>query len=387
MSHRTQRQLANRRRIEGVIGLAAPLLDVLLYAGDRLSRVAGRNDIDPEPPRLGRRSSPHAARRPDGRAGAARLALSPPWPLPDNPQQQLDWEARHRMRAALAAAIAAIGILAGQIIEQAVIAGAPTLPLLDGLQKLAAPGSVLEQKAGQVAVAQFLDDNALGMIGSRVVTAIGYFALAYAVTFLAAATRARRPQFARWAFYLPIVGAVLFGVAWIAWGFGRIADARELLDSPGTIADVQDIGDTGHQPRQRGAARPGRAGAHRRHGARVAQRDARRPADPLHGRARHGRRGAAGDPVRRRHPARARGLARRPDRAVPGPPPRRRPARLAHRPRGAVAVRPRQAAEARKAEQDADAEPPAEPAAEPQRERVPAGAHPATSKRKRKRRS
>ena len=57
MSHRTQRQLANRRRVEGAIGLAAPLLDVLLYAGDRLSRVAGRNDIDPEPPRLGRRPS------------------------------------------------------------------------------------------------------------------------------------------------------------------------------------------------------------------------------------------------------------------------------------------------------------------------------------------
>jgi len=55
VSHRTQRQLANRRRVEGAIGLAAPLLDVLLYAGDRLSRVAGRNDVDPEPPRLGRR--------------------------------------------------------------------------------------------------------------------------------------------------------------------------------------------------------------------------------------------------------------------------------------------------------------------------------------------
>jgi hypothetical protein len=38
-----------------VIGLAAPALDVLLFAGERLSRVAGRNDVDPEPPRLGRR--------------------------------------------------------------------------------------------------------------------------------------------------------------------------------------------------------------------------------------------------------------------------------------------------------------------------------------------
>lgn len=55
MAHRTPRQLANRRRVEAVIGLAAPALDVLLFAGDRLARVAGRNDVDPEPPRLGRR--------------------------------------------------------------------------------------------------------------------------------------------------------------------------------------------------------------------------------------------------------------------------------------------------------------------------------------------
>jgi hypothetical protein len=54
---RTPRQVANRRRVERLIGLAAPALDVLLFAGDRLSRVAGRNDIDPEPPRLGRRGT------------------------------------------------------------------------------------------------------------------------------------------------------------------------------------------------------------------------------------------------------------------------------------------------------------------------------------------
>ena len=57
MARRTPRQLANRRRVEAAIGLAAPALDVLLFAGERLSRVAGRNDIDPEPPRLGRRGA------------------------------------------------------------------------------------------------------------------------------------------------------------------------------------------------------------------------------------------------------------------------------------------------------------------------------------------
>jgi len=46
-----------RRRIEALIGLAAPVLDLVLYAGDRVSRVAGRNEIDPEPPRrIGDRS-------------------------------------------------------------------------------------------------------------------------------------------------------------------------------------------------------------------------------------------------------------------------------------------------------------------------------------------
>jgi hypothetical protein len=51
MSHRTPGQLARRRRLEALIGVAAPFLDLVLLAGDRVSRVAGRNDVDPEPPR------------------------------------------------------------------------------------------------------------------------------------------------------------------------------------------------------------------------------------------------------------------------------------------------------------------------------------------------
>ncbi len=51
MAFRTPSQLANQRRLEGAIRLAAPFLDLLLAVGDRVSRVAGRNEIDPEPPR------------------------------------------------------------------------------------------------------------------------------------------------------------------------------------------------------------------------------------------------------------------------------------------------------------------------------------------------
>jgi hypothetical protein len=51
MAIRTKRQLAMRRRIETGIRVAAPFLDLLLAAGDRVSRVAGRNEVEPEPPR------------------------------------------------------------------------------------------------------------------------------------------------------------------------------------------------------------------------------------------------------------------------------------------------------------------------------------------------
>ena len=67
MPHRTPAQVALRGRIESLIGLAAPVLDLVLFAGDRVARVAGRNDIDPEPPRrlggTGTRREPDRLRR------------------------------------------------------------------------------------------------------------------------------------------------------------------------------------------------------------------------------------------------------------------------------------------------------------------------------------
>jgi len=48
---RSARQLANRARIERLLRIAAPVLDLVLAAGERVSRVAGRNEIDPEPSR------------------------------------------------------------------------------------------------------------------------------------------------------------------------------------------------------------------------------------------------------------------------------------------------------------------------------------------------
>jgi hypothetical protein len=51
VAHRTAGQLAMQRRIEGLIRVVAPVLDVALFVGEKVSRVAGRNEIDPDPPR------------------------------------------------------------------------------------------------------------------------------------------------------------------------------------------------------------------------------------------------------------------------------------------------------------------------------------------------
>ena len=72
VAHLSPTQLAWRGRIEAVLRLAAPALDLLLAAGDRLSRVVDRDELDAgasaphvnEPPRreVGSGSQPDDAR-------------------------------------------------------------------------------------------------------------------------------------------------------------------------------------------------------------------------------------------------------------------------------------------------------------------------------------
>jgi hypothetical protein len=60
MATLTPGQLRTRRRIEGVIRLMAPALDVVLAVGDRVSRMVEPEDSDYYPPRVSRRAEPPA---------------------------------------------------------------------------------------------------------------------------------------------------------------------------------------------------------------------------------------------------------------------------------------------------------------------------------------
>ena len=63
MAARPASRHANRARIEALLRIVAPALDLLLAAGDRVSRVAGRGEVEPEP---SRRSLRAEARTPLG---------------------------------------------------------------------------------------------------------------------------------------------------------------------------------------------------------------------------------------------------------------------------------------------------------------------------------
>ena len=51
MAQPTPAQRAWRERVEVVLGVVAPALDLMLAAGDRLSRAVERDDLDWVPPR------------------------------------------------------------------------------------------------------------------------------------------------------------------------------------------------------------------------------------------------------------------------------------------------------------------------------------------------
>ena len=162
--------------------------------------------------------------------------------LPDSPQQQLEWEARQRPRAAIAAAAAGLLIFGGQIIRGTAFSDAPRADMIDALERVQAPGPVNRQPSLQVPVAEFLDDHTLGFLLPSLAEGLGYFCLAYALTFLAAATRFRRAQFPKIAMYLPAIGGVLMGAVSIAGAVGRISDVNTFLDGPRNVEAAQDIG-------------------------------------------------------------------------------------------------------------------------------------------------
>jgi len=160
----------------------------------------------------------------------------------EDPEKQLAWEARQRPRAGIAAILAGLLTLGGEIWTQVIFSDAPRSLLVDGFLRALEPGAVGGAASGRVPFFEFYDDNALNLIGAAVMRGAGLLALAWAVTFLAAATRARRPAFAKPAVYIVLVGAILTAIGRVLGAAGVLPLISDFLDGPRTVDAARDLG-------------------------------------------------------------------------------------------------------------------------------------------------
>jgi hypothetical protein len=157
----------------------------------------------------------------------------------------LAWEARQRVPAAVAAMLAAAFTFAGAVYGSLVFSDVPRGGVLESLGRAAQPGTVEELQSLRIPVYQYYEDNAAGVLTASVLRALGLLAMGWALTYLAVAARARRPELPRIMQYLPIIGAVLSALATILSTVATIIAVSDFLDGSRTVASADDITSSG----------------------------------------------------------------------------------------------------------------------------------------------
>ncbi len=156
-------------------------------------------------------------------------------------EDHLAWEERQRRGAAIAAGLAALFTFVGTVWRFTALSGAPRAGFLGALDETLKPGPVGSAPSQRVETLRFYDDNAATVLLSSIMTALGYLALGWALTYLAAATRNRRPAFPKVFVYLPIVVAVLQALSTLVSTIATGSEVSDFLAGPKTVDAAHDI--------------------------------------------------------------------------------------------------------------------------------------------------
>ena len=155
-------------------------------------------------------------------------------------ESNLAWEARHRPRAAIAAFVAALGLLVFNVAQQVLASDMPSTSGLEAVMRAVQPGAVGDLPSLQIPVFEYIDSKAALGYAKMIAGFIGFVGIGWAVGFLAVATRSRIPTLRRFMIYAPIVGGVVLGVSTLASQIGQMQVISEVLDGPRTVAAVTD---------------------------------------------------------------------------------------------------------------------------------------------------
>jgi hypothetical protein len=156
-------------------------------------------------------------------------------------EDTLAWEARQRSSAAIAAAVAALFTFVGTVWRGLILSDLPRHGLMETLGRAAQPGPIGPLPSLRGTTFEFYDQQATGVLLSSVVVAIGYLALGWALTYLAVATRARRPEFPRLLVYLPAVVATLQALSTVLSAIATKLAIGNFLDGPRTVDAALDV--------------------------------------------------------------------------------------------------------------------------------------------------
>ena len=154
--------------------------------------------------------------------------------------ERLEWEARHRPRAAIAAFLGALLTLGGTIYASAGVSDTPRALLLDSLRTLAEPGPIGGRPSERAEQLQFFVDSSGSRLLAAILLGLGALAGSGALTYLAYATRARAERFARFLLYVPFVGGVLVLLASVVSAIGTSSYLDTLVDGPLTVDAIRD---------------------------------------------------------------------------------------------------------------------------------------------------
>lgn len=155
--------------------------------------------------------------------------------------EQLAWEAQHRIKSGIAAIFAGLLSLGGGVYSGLILSDVPRTTVFEGLDSAARSGPIGTQPSLRVPFYQWYDDHIGELVLGAGITALGALLLGAALTFLAYATAARRAEFPRAALYIAIVGAVLLAVAAMARVAGTNAFVDDLLATSRTVDAIDDV--------------------------------------------------------------------------------------------------------------------------------------------------
>src|SRR4051812_4846605 len=184
----------------------------------------------------GSRRRSHADRR---RARADGLTVAA-----TTPQQALEWEGRQGPRAAIAAAVGALLVIASGVATATLFKGAPVPGFADSLARAGHPGGVGSLPSLRTPYYQFYDDRSTSVLLTAIGRGLGFVAIAFMLTYLGSAVRNRARGFRALWIYVALAGGLLGAIATVMFTIGTSAEISNFLDGPHTVDRANHIGNS-----------------------------------------------------------------------------------------------------------------------------------------------